>query len=212
MTTPYRTERDVLVNYAVDCIGNDALWMKLLDCAEDNRYSAFRETVFAHTRDHPLRMPAASYPKRRLVVLLWRWVSKTRTAQFEIDASSAAPWHNADADALLQRSPCRPMKPTPVNSSNSESETMNDKNAQCVTAAIAVPNSQWNTPIKHVTLVYGHDVTDQSEDTLVSTIEHIEADIAKVQALASKSKYLTKRVTELQAALKAVTDELDSRT
>lgn len=114
--------------------------------------------------------------------------------------------------------PTKATKPTPP--TETKGNPMNDKynpSASCASAIGAMPGSPLGTdaltgkPIQHLTLVFGRNLADLSEDALVNLTEHIEADIVRFQKLATKSKFLTQRVADLKAALKAVTEELDRR-
>lgn len=59
--------------------------------------------------------------------------------------------------------------------------------------------------------VAGNDVATMTADSLIDSVKKLEKEIGDLKAVSSESKYIDKKVKELQATLKDVVKHLDSK-
>ena len=78
-------------------------------------------------------------------------------------------------------------------------------------ATMATQASNQSPIIEVLTLVFGVDVKNYSENGIIEAIERIDADVERIGKLASSSKALAARKARLNAARAALIAELDSR-
>ena len=72
-------------------------------------------------------------------------------------------------------------------------------------------NTQPTTAFETVHYVYGTDVTKMTDDQLVEAIKQVEAEIAKLDVVKTKSKKIDAKKAELNEMLAKIVDTLDAR-
>jgi len=75
---------------------------------------------------------------------------------------------------------------------------------------IAMSKELRDTPVKHVTYIYGTDIEELSPENIMGVIKDIKQQIKDFNDAGVKSKYITKKVSELLDVITLLTEKLDT--
>lgn len=198
-------QREHMYNQYVLTIINDGTWYReAYPCWKNNNFDGFRNHTLAFitkTRQD-LRHSVRSTDETRFIVLsCWDHLIQSNLNRLMTIHDIPEQSYINTFERWIHQVKCEAAFGTqPISKPESLSETLEDTQMNSTATAFET---------KH--FVFGSDISTLSSNQLIDAIKKVEAEIADLKSVKTKSKHITERVKELEDMLGKIVEALDAK-